>query len=97
MPTRGAGRHWLFIQSENSNRRLHADLKQMMIHVRTSPEEWVLINDCLHIHTIEHDADLSNPDNAREVAGLIADYPSALLSSTRSTHSPSETSTRTRT
>ena len=80
MPTHGTGKHWLFIQSENSNRRLHADLKHMMIQLRLTSAEWEQVNACLHIHTIENDEDayldLSNPDNAREVSGLIADYPS---------------------
>lgn len=78
MPTYGEGKKWLIIQSENSNRRLQNDLKGMLIHMRFSPAEIDLINQCLFIHTIERDEDsfldLGDKDAMQQIAGLVEDY-----------------------
>ena len=55
MPTRGCGHRWLFLQAENSCRRLKDDLG----HIRAwlNDDEWSLVRQCLCLHTLEADVD----------------------------------------
>jgi hypothetical protein len=57
MPTLARNKRWLFIQTENSNRRLHFDLKNMVAALELSPPEIETLEDTLIIHTLETDAD----------------------------------------
>ena len=53
--THGAGKRWLILQAENSNRRLQFDLKKLAEW--TGPEAWQQVNELLTIHTVETDMD----------------------------------------
>jgi hypothetical protein len=75
METHGKGLKWLFVQSENNNRRLHFDLKNMVAALALTPEEVSDVDRLLFIHTLENDSDsflnLINPANYAAVHGLI--------------------------
>lgn len=77
MPTRGRNLKWLFVQSENNNRRLHYDLKNMVTALGLTEAEVYDVDRFLVIHTLEHDLDsflnLINPANYGAVNGLIQD------------------------
>lgn len=77
MATRGRGMKWLFVQSENNNRRLHYDLKNMVTALALTPDEVMAVNAGLFIHTLENDLDsflnLINPQNYAAVHALIQD------------------------
>ena len=77
MPTRGKGMKWLFVQTENNNRRLHFDLKNMVAALALTPEEVAEVNRLLFIHTLENDLDsflnLINPENYAAIHSLIQD------------------------
>jgi hypothetical protein len=77
MPTRGRGMKWLFVQTENNNRRLHFDLKNMVAALALTPEEVVEVDRLLFIHTLENDLDsflnLINPENYAAIHSLIQD------------------------
>lgn len=78
LETHGKGKRWLFLQTENSCRRLQDDLRRMIESFKPTAEECDLIHSCLMIHTIEKDGDaflnLENGANAKEVAKLIEQY-----------------------
>jgi hypothetical protein len=57
MPTRGRGHRWLFMQSENNNRRLHWDLKRICEALNLSGLELAEVDQRLFIHTLENDLD----------------------------------------
>lgn len=46
---------WLFIQAENSNRRLQQDMQRLQAWV--GPEDWKTVEDNLLVHTLEQDHD----------------------------------------
>lgn len=77
-PTHAQGKKWLFLQSENSNRRLHQDLKNILIHFRPTETELRSINSNLVVHTIEklEDSfmDLSTPEDKKQVQLLIEEH-----------------------
>ena len=77
MPTRASRMKWLFIQTENSNRRLQHDLKNIISALELTPEEVAILDKHLHIHTIEKDGDcflnLLNPTNYAAVNRLVQD------------------------
>jgi len=64
---------WLFIQAENSNRRLKADLGAMKSDL--NDKEWALVNKHLNLHTLEHEGDtllsIDDPNSAAAIAKLI--------------------------
>lgn len=68
--THGENLKWLFIQAENSNRRLQFDLG----HLRTwiGEIDWPIVNEHLKIHTLETDIDgfLNFDDEANRAAVL---------------------------
>lgn len=76
--THATGRKWLFLQVENSNRRLNFDLKKMMDAFRFETTELILIRECLYFHTLEKDEDsfidLENPEDTAQITSLIQDY-----------------------
>jgi hypothetical protein len=51
----GPAKRWLFLQAENSNRRLQDDLKPLARWV--GPEDWKKVCEHLLIHTLETDTD----------------------------------------
>lgn len=57
MPTHAPNKIWLFIQSENSCRRLYNDLKNMESGLGLSENERAQVEDHLLIHTLENDYD----------------------------------------
>src|SRR5882724_8764223 len=57
MPTHACNKKWLFIQSENSCRRLYADLKNMLSGLGLSKHELAQVEEHLLIHTLENDYD----------------------------------------
>lgn len=75
-PTRGRGHKWLLLQTENSNRRLQADLSKMLS--RCSKAEIEILDGCLMIHTLETDADsivaLSNPETFLRIEDLLKQF-----------------------
>jgi len=77
MTTRAAGKRWLFIQTENSNRRLQKDLMAMIKALKLTASEIEMVNRCLMIHTLEDDRDrfmfLDNPEDKTEIKKLIGD------------------------
>jgi replicative DNA helicase len=77
MSTRAKNMKWLFVQSENNNRRLHYDLNNMIAALGLTQDEITLLNQHLFIHTLENDVDsflnLINPQNYAAVHALIQD------------------------
>ena len=75
MPTRAKGRKWLFVQTENSNRRLHCDLKKIVPALGLTKDEIADLDQNLFIHTLENEADsflnLLDPENYAAVNNLI--------------------------
>ena len=75
--TNGKGSRWLFLQSENSCRRLKDDLSCMFSML--SEEEKRLVDDCLVIHTLETGDDsflhLNVPENQERVGAAIEQFP----------------------
>lgn len=74
--TNAPGIKWLIIQTENSNRRLQADLKAMLSE--GSPQMIEAVNARLRIHTLESDEDsfvsLSDPGAVHRIDAAIQDY-----------------------
>jgi len=76
--THAPGLRWLFIQTENSNRRLAKDLKAFMVSLNLTDEEMLKVDDCLYVHTIESDIDsflhMESPEDYQHVQNLITDF-----------------------
>ncbi len=72
LPTFGGPYRVLLMQTENSNRRLQADLLNLQ---RWLGKDWPAVNDNLHIHTLETDEDamvrLDNPNNRAEADAAV--------------------------
>ena len=80
--TNAAGLTWLFLQSENGNRRLKADLQAMLKDMTT--KERRLLDAHLFIHAIVTDIDghldLGDPAARRRVVEAVQDYkPSVVI------------------
>lgn len=77
LETRARGRRWLILQTENSNRRLRADLERLIRGLELGEESLRLLNRGLMFHTLEqdHDAllDLGDPETADDVAAAVHD------------------------
>lgn len=77
MPTRAQNKKWLFIQTENSNRRLSFDLVNIARALNLTNEELDLLEQNLYIHTLENDLDallnLAHPESYNACARLISD------------------------
>jgi len=75
MPTRVKGKKWLFVQTENSNRRLHYDLKNMVSALALDRDEMVKVDQNLFIHTLEQETDsflnVLDPENYAAVNSLV--------------------------
>jgi hypothetical protein len=75
MPTRAKDMKWLFVQTENSNRRLHYDLKKIVSALALTSDEMATVDRLLFIHTLENDSDcflnLRNPANYAGVNSLV--------------------------
>jgi hypothetical protein len=71
--TRGGNLKWLFIQAENSNRRLQFDLTKLRAWI--GEQAWPVVNERLIIHTLETDEDgflnLDNEGNRRSIMEMI--------------------------
>jgi hypothetical protein len=76
LPTNGKGKSWLFLQAENSNRRLHADLRKH--RSAFTDAEWGKINESLFLHTLEKPVDerlrLSDSHTADLIARCLRDH-----------------------
>ncbi len=76
MTGRGHGHRWLFLQTENSCRRLQADLA--CVRAWLNDDEWDQLRQCLRIHTLETDVDsflsLSRVENHDRIREAIADF-----------------------
>jgi len=67
--TRGQGLRWLFVQAENSNRRLQFDLGNLRAWI--GEQDWPLVNDNIVLHTLENDYDgFLNLDDERNRASI---------------------------
>ena len=77
MDTFAHEKKWLFLQTENNNRRLHKDLQNLCVQLRLSEEEVILVNKSLFIHTIETEEDvfldLTEPSIYKKVSEMIQD------------------------
>ena len=75
LPTRAKDKKWLFVQTENSNRRLHYDLKRIVTALALKSGEIAALDRCLFIHTLENDADsflnVLNPEIYAAVNRLV--------------------------
>jgi hypothetical protein len=75
MPTRAEGKKWLFIQTENSNRRLQNDCAMLASGLCLTPSQYETLAECLFIHTLETDEDqmldMLNPKSFMQVHKLI--------------------------
>lgn len=73
--TRGENLKWLFIQAENSNRRLQFDLAKLRAWI--GEHDWPVVNERLIIHTLETDYDgflnLDNEANRLSISKMIQD------------------------
>ena len=78
MPTHAKGMKWLFIQTENSNRRLKTDLGKMIRGLKLTEDQIDVLDECLIFHTLEHDKDgfvnLDNKEDLLQVERFIADF-----------------------
>lgn len=72
-PTDGMGLRWLFLQTENGNRRLQADLSAMMASL--SDEDLKTVSDGMLFHALESDTDgmvwLDKPHTYQAVESAI--------------------------
>lgn len=77
MDTFSHEKKWLFLQTENNNRRLHKDLQNLCVQLRLVEEEIELVNKSLFIHTIETEEDafldLTEPSIYKKVSEMIQD------------------------
>lgn len=75
LPVKNGGGKWLMLQTENSNRRLNKDLHRLKESLME--EQWEMIHDNLHIHTLEEQHDyiltLGDPINFSRVGQTILD------------------------
>jgi hypothetical protein len=73
--TRGVNLKWLFIQAENSNRRLQFDLAKLRAWI--GEYDWPVVNERLIIHTLESDDDgflnLDDEGNRLSISEMIQD------------------------
>jgi len=76
--THASGKKWLIFQTENSNRRIKADIAKMIRAMNFQKEDVLLINDCFRVHTIEKDEDtfldLENPSELAEIQAAIDEF-----------------------
>lgn len=74
-PCHGRGTKWLLLQTENSNRRLQADLHRIKAWIG---RDWAEFNQAVRIHTMEHDEDgmvyLSDISNQKAIEDLIVKH-----------------------
>ncbi len=79
--THGVNLKWLFIQAENSNRRLQFDLGKLRPWI--GEHDWAVVNDRLAIHTLETDDDgflnLDDETNRAAILELIQDTKSDVV------------------
>lgn len=73
LPINGRSLKWLFLQVENSNRRLQTDLQYFKRWV--SPEKWPAVQAQCVVHTLENDSDgmvfLDNMDNQTHISNAV--------------------------
>lgn len=78
--THGPSGRWLFLQVENSNRRLNYDLGKLK---QWAGDKWPLVNENLFIHTLEGDLDsfvpLDKPDVVRNIGKVIGEINPAVI------------------
>lgn len=76
--THARNKKWLIFQTENSNRRIKADIAKMIMAMRFQKEDVRLIDDCFRVHTIEKDEDtfldLENPRELEEIQRAIEEF-----------------------
>jgi len=73
---RAKGLRWLIIQTENSNRRYHFDLKKMVKGMGLTDGQIRQLSECIFIHTIETEQDgfldLADSETVKELKALVA-------------------------
>ena len=78
MDTHAKGRRWLFVQTENSTRRLQADARGLAKGLGLSASEIEILGEYLTIHTLESESDsfvgLDSEEEFSAVQTLITDY-----------------------
>ena len=76
--TRARGKKWLFIQTENNNRRLLSDLRHLVAGLGLDEAGRKALFRCLDFHTLEHEdddyIDMEDPENAAHLEAIIFDY-----------------------
>ena len=79
--THAQGLKWLFLQTENGNRRLQHDLSLSLKDC--TQNELKALSECLKIHTLEHDEDcfvsLDSIENHKRVELAIQEFPSDIV------------------
>jgi hypothetical protein len=77
LETHAAGKKWLVLQTENSNRRIRSDIEKLIKGLELNEAEIKALNRCLTFHTIEreHDAflDLGEAKIFEDVEAAIFD------------------------
>lgn len=77
LETHAAGKKWLILQTENSNRRIRADLDRLIKGFDLGDEALRTLNRSLMFHTIETDddalLDLGDPEVSGNVAAAVFD------------------------
>lgn len=75
--TRARDKKWLFLQTENNNRRLHSDLKNLVSGMGLNEAERKALFRRLDFHTVEHDEDgfinMEDLESAQNVEAAIFD------------------------
>ena len=78
--TKGLELRWLFLQTENSCRRLKYDLERMLTVF--SKDEWQAIIDGVFLHTLEADDDgflMLDAENSERIAAAIARFEAGIV------------------
>lgn len=79
--TRASGQKWLILQTENTNRRLQADLSRML--AGCSQEELATLDEHLRLHTIETEDDsfvsLESPDAKAKIVEILREFPASVV------------------
>ena len=78
--TGGSSLRWLILQTENSNRRLKADLTRLREWLG---DDWVKFDEQVRIHAVENDTDgfvsLADPENVANIEAAIAEHKADII------------------
>jgi hypothetical protein len=80
LETHAAGKPWLILGSENSNRRFKMDLEHLKAY---HGDDWAKVDGCLTLHTVETEDDgylsLANPANSMRIENGIRELDPAIV------------------